>query len=197
MAVGPPPLAEIFVDRGLSVKVTTGFAGRERALIELFTASFAASEGPDEGALVGGLARDLLAETSADDIRAFCAEDDGKIIGAAIFTRLNFAEDPHIVFLLSPMAVAPERQRQGIGQALLSYALDALRSEGVQIAITYGDPSYYGRLGFMPITEDQARAPQPLSFPHGWIGQSLIEKRMPVLQGPSSCVAALNRGDVW
>jgi putative acetyltransferase len=95
------------------------------------------------------------------------------------------------------MAVAPEHQRRGIGQALLSQAFEALRSEGIQIVITYGDPNYYGRVGFMPITEDQARAPLPLRLPHGWIGQSLTEEQMPVLQGPSTCVSALNRNNVW
>jgi putative acetyltransferase len=95
------------------------------------------------------------------------------------------------------MAVAPERQGQGIGQALLFHALEALRSEGIQIAVTYGDPNFYRRVGFMPMSEDQARAPLPLSLPHGWIGQSLIEEQMPVLKGPSICVSALNRSDVW
>lgn len=179
------------------MKITTGFVGREQPLIELFATTFTASEGADEGALIGDLVRDLLAETPTEDIRVFCAEDEGNVIGSAIFTRLTYSGDPHIVFLLSPMAVAPGRQRQGIGQALLSHALEALRSEGIQIAITYGDPNYYGRVGFVPITEDQARAPLPLSFPHGWIGQSLTEERMPALQGPSTCVSALNRSDVW
>ena len=95
------------------------------------------------------------------------------------------------------MAVASRRQRQGIGQALLSDSLKALRFDGIQIAITYGDPNYYKRVGFRPITEDQARAPLPLSLPHGWLGQSLTGDEMPVLQGPSTCVSALNRSSVW
>ena len=89
------------------MKITTGFAGREQALIELFAATFTASQGPDEGALIGDLVRDLLAQTPTEDIRVFCAENEGNAIGAAIFTRLTYSEDPHIVFLLSPMAVAP------------------------------------------------------------------------------------------
>lgn len=179
------------------MEITTGFVGREQALIELFGTTFEASEGPDEGALVGGLVGDLLAETPMEDIRVFCAEADGHVLGAAIFTRLTYPDDPHVVFLLSPMAVAPGRQRRGLGQALLSHALEALRSEGVQIVITYGDPDYYGRVGFVPITEGQARPPLPLSLPHGWIGRPLTDERMPVLQGPSTCVPALNRSDVW
>lgn len=73
----------------------------------------------------------------------------------------------------------------------------ALRSEGVQVAITYGDPDFYRGVGFAPITEEQARPPLPLSFPHGWIGQSLAGEAMPDLQGPSTCVGALNRSEVW
>ena len=177
--------------------MTTGFAGRDQALAEFFTATFTDSEGATEGALIGGIVRDLLADTPSEDIRIFCAEDEGKITGAAIFTRLTYPEDPHIVFLLSPMAVASGCQRKGIGQALLRHALAALRSEGVQVAMTYGDPNFYGRVGFRPVTEDQARAPLPLSLPHGWIGQSLTEDQMPVLQGPSRCVSALDRNEVW
>ena len=179
------------------MKITTHFVGREQALITLFTSTFTASEGPDEGALIGDLVHDLLALTPIEDIRVFCAEDETHIIGAVIFTRLIYAEDHHIVFLLSPMAVDPAHQRRGIGQGLLCQALDALRSEGIDIAVTYGDPSFYGRVGFEPMTEDQARAPLPLSLPHGWIGRSLTEEHMPIIRGPSTCVSALNRSDIW
>lgn len=147
--------------------------------------------------MIGSLVRDLLSSTSDEDIRVFCVEEDSQIIGAAIFTRLTYPDDPHVVFLLSPMAVASGRQRRGIGQALLRHALAALRVEGVQIAMTYGDPEFYGRVGFRSVTENQARAPLPLNLPHGWLGQSLTEEAMPTLQGPSICVLALNRSDVW
>jgi len=179
------------------VKVATGFVDREQELIDLFAATFTASEGADEGTLIGDLVRDLLAETPTEDNRVFCAEDEGHAIGAVIFTRLTYSEDPHVVFLLSPMAVAPERQRKGIGQALISQAFEALRSERIQIVITYGDPNFYGLVGFMPITQDHACSPLPLSLPHGWLGQSLTEEQMPVLNGPSTCVAALNRKNLW
>ncbi|WP_027135405.1 GNAT family N-acetyltransferase [Geminicoccus roseus] len=179
------------------MNITPGLVGREQALIDLVTTTFTAAEGPDEGELVGSLVRDLLANTPMEDIRGFCAEEEGDVIGAALFTRLTYPADPHVVFLLSPMAVASHRQRQGVGQALLTSALHALRSEGVQVAITYGDPDFYRGVGFAPITEEQARPPLPLSFPHGWIGQSLAGEAMPDLQGPSTCVGALNRSEVW
>jgi putative acetyltransferase len=107
----------------MTVNITTGFVGRKQARIKLFATAFTTSEGPDAGALIADLVRDLPAETPTEDIRVFCAEDEGNAIGAAIFTRLTYSGDPDIVFLLSPMA--PGRQRQGIGQALLSHALAA------------------------------------------------------------------------
>jgi putative acetyltransferase len=179
------------------VKITAGFSGREQALSGFYAATFTVSEGEEEGTLIGGLVRDLLLSTSGEDIRVFCVEENSQIIGAAIFTRLTYPDDSHIVFLLSPMAVAAERQRRGMGKALLRHALAALRAEGVQIAMTYGDPNFYGRVGFKSVTENQARAPLPLNLPHGWIGQSLTDEAMPTLQGPSICVPALNRSDVW
>ncbi|MEL6745110.1 MAG: N-acetyltransferase [Pseudomonadota bacterium] len=181
----------------MTLKITLGFEGREQSIIDMFAESFTAGEGTDEGKLIGGLVRDLLSQTPKTDIRVFCAEAEGRIIGTAVFTRLTYAEDPQSVFLLSPMAVTPNRQRKGVGETLLTEALKDLRREGAQIAITYGDPNYYKRVGFLPVTEEQVRAPLPLSQPDGWIGQSLQDGSVPVLKGPSNCVSALNRADIW
>lgn len=178
--------------------ISTGFAGREEALTELFAATFTASEGATEGELIDALVRDLLADTPSDAIRVFCAEDGGEVIAAVAFTRLDYPDDPHKVVLLSPMAVASGRQRQGVGRALLTHALAALGAEGFEVAITYGNPAFYGQVGFGQITSDQARAPLPLSQPHGWLGRSLIDdRRMPMLRGKPTCVAALNRPELW
>lgn len=127
------------------MQIIDGFEGHEQTIIDLFTKTFAASEGPDEGALIGDLVRDLFARTQASEIHAFRAEENGQLVGAVVFTRLTYPGDPRYVVLLSPMAVATAFQRQGIGQALISGALETLRSGGAEIAITYGDPDYYRR----------------------------------------------------
>lgn len=177
--------------------VSQDFPGREQEIVEMFSSAFAASEGPGEGALIGGLVGDLLARTPAEDMYVFLAEDFDRIIGAAIFTRLRFSRDPRIVFLLSPMAVAPDCQNQGVGQALLTYALSRLGSRGCDVAMTYGDPEYYRRVDFAPVTEAEAPPPLPLSQPHGWLAQSLDGRPLRPLRGPSTCVAALDRPDIW
>ena len=49
---------------------------------------------------------------------------------------------------LGPISVWPERQRQGIGSALMRAALAALRRLGGRGCVVLGDPGYYGRFGF-------------------------------------------------
>ena len=171
--------------------------GSEQEIVDLFTATFTASEGAEEGALIGGLVRELLGNTAPGDIRVFTAREEDRPAGAAVFTRLRYDGDTRTVFLLSPMAVATDRQGEGVGQALLRHALAALREEGVDVAMTYGDPAFYGRVGFKPVSEDTAPPPQPLSQPEGWIGQSLTGPELTPLGGRCTCVAALNDPAFW
>jgi len=177
------------------MEFSTGVDGRERDVIDLFAATFARSEGAQEGALIGGLVRNQLAGTAPDDIRVFIAETNGAPIGGAVFTRLTYAGDPRAVFVLAPMVVAPDWQGQGIGQALLRHALASLRAEGVDVAMTYGDPAFYGKVGFGPVSGTPA--PLALGHPEGWIGQSLTGAELRPLEGPCTCVPALDDPAFW
>lgn len=172
-------------------------AGREQDIMRLFTKTFTASEGAAEGDLIGILAANLLHHTPDQDIKVFTAFDRDALIGAAIFTRLRYENDPRSVFILSPMAVVPDRQGQGVGQALLMHALNDLRETGTDAAITYGDPAFYKKVGFAPITEADAAPPLPLGHPEGWIGQSLTGGSLAPLQGVCTCVPALNDPAIW
>ncbi|MEL7273126.1 MAG: N-acetyltransferase [Pseudomonadota bacterium] len=171
--------------------------GVEHQIVSLFTATFTASEGADEGDLIGRLVNNLLGNTPHEDIYVFTAIDDGEIIGGAIFSRLIYADDPRAVFILSPMAISTIKQGEGIGQALLNHALGSLRGEGVSVAITYGDPAFYGKVGFLPLDQKTAASPLPLSFPEGWIGQSLTDQPLKPLAGNCRCVTALNDPSIW
>ena len=77
------------------------------------------------------------------------------------------------------------------------HGLDALRQEGVDIAVTYGDPAFYGRVGFNPVSEADLPAPQPLNQPQGWIAQSLTDAPMTPLRGLAHCVTAFNDPSLW
>jgi putative acetyltransferase len=52
------------------------------------------------------------------------------------------------VWVLSPLSVVPDRQRQGIGTALLAAAVETSRASGVPALFLEGSPSYYGARGF-------------------------------------------------
>jgi predicted N-acetyltransferase YhbS len=183
--------------RRRDVETTVDWQDRAGEIEDLVAATFAASEGAEEGRLIGGLARDLLATTPAEELRVFLALEAGRVIGAILFTPLVFQDDPRRAMLLAPVAVATDRQGRGVGQALIAHGLDALRGEGVDVAVTYGDPAFYGRVGFRQITEETARPPFPLSLPHGWLAQALDGGPLAPLKGPSRCAPALSDPAFW
>jgi predicted N-acetyltransferase YhbS len=179
------------------MEFSSNFSGLEQRIEDLFRSTFTDSEGTEEGALIGELVRNLLNGTADDDIHVFLARAGDDLVAAAVFTRLTYSGDPRVVFLLSPMAVAPQWQGKGVGQRLLTHALASLREEGIDVAITYGDPAFYGKVGFETLTESIAPPPLPLSQPEGWIGQSLTKEPLTALEGSSTCVAALNDPSFW
>ena len=175
----------------------TRVGGRAREITELFEATFSASEGPEEGRLIGALAKKLMETTPVEDLYVFSAIQNGELVGSAFFSRLIFEEDERTVFLLSPVAVKTDRQGQGVGQSLLNFGLKQLRDSGVDVAITYGDPDYYCKVGFAPIKEDVAKPPLPLKQPIGWLAQSLSHCPVGHFRGESRCVDALNDPVYW
>lgn len=166
-------------------------------IADLFTATFTTSEGAEEGALIGELARRLMSDTPAEDLRVFTAWDNGMLIGGIFFTRLSYAGDKRTVFMMAPVAVATAHQGKGIGQRLIAHGLDVLRREGVDIAVTYGDPAFYGRVGFAPVSETDLPPPHTLQQPEGWIAQSLTDEPLTTVTGPVRCVAAFNDPALW
>jgi len=50
--------------------------------------------------------------------------------------------------MLAPVAISTEHQGKGVVQALINHGLNELKNRSVAVAITYGDPSYYSKVGF-------------------------------------------------
>ncbi len=175
----------------------SGYASRESDICDLFVATFSASEGQDEGAVIGGLVRDLMKTTPNQDLFVWSAYGGEELLGCIFFSRLIFAQDDRTAFILSPVAVKTDRQKTGIGQKLIAHGLNELRQNRIDYVTTYGDPNYYSKAGFKQITEEFAQAPLTLSFPEGWLGQSLAGAGEGPLIGVSSCVLALNKPEFW
>ena len=176
---------------------SSGHTGCKHAIHTLFAAPFADAEGAAQGALIGALVTNLMERTPTDKLFVFFGYEGAVLVGCIMFSRLSFEQDDKTVFILSPVAMKSDRQKQGIGQTLISYGVAELRRAGVDVVLTYGDPNYYSKVGFRQISETIARAPLKLSQPHGWQGQSLSQtKTLPVI-GPSRCVDPLNKPALW
>ena len=166
------------------------------AIQNLFTSVFTESEGEEEGKLVGGVARELMASTDAGDLFGFVAVEGERIVGAILFSRLTFEQEIE-VFLLAPVAVDSDQQSKGIGQALIRHGLGEMKASGTSYVITYGDPAFYSKVGFHPISQDAFMPPYELSQPIGWIGQSLTDETIDAIPGRSKCVKAFGDPALW
>lgn len=162
----------------------------------LFTSVFSSSEGNKEGELIGNLASELCTRADNQEIVCIGAYEEGSIIGAIFFTRLRFNE-PITVYMLAPVAVRTNQQGKGVGQALIRYGLNVLKNRYVAVVITYGDPSFYSKVGFQPLSENTIKAPMKLSMPEGWLGQSLTEGPIPTINDRPTCVKEFNDPAYW
>jgi len=170
--------------------------GNIEEIKQLFTKTFSDSEGQAEGLLIGNLAYELITSTNAHDLYCFVATENELIIGSIIFSRLAF-ESEVTAFILSPVAIHTSYQGKGIGQKLIDFGLNTLKDNGVELAFTYGDPSFYSKVGFGIIAEKVVRAPLKLTYPEGWLGQSLVSDEIKPIKGNSFCVEALNQPELW
>lgn len=174
-----------------------GTSEQRSDVISLFRNSFAASEGDAEGQLIAGLVGDIFATSDDHDVAVFVAQSSVSLAGCIIFTRLRFDKDDRTVFLLSPVAVAPTSQGQGVGQGLLTHGLTAMRARGIDVVLTYGDPNFYAKVGFRQISPEEAQPPQKLQYPEGWLAIPLADDAFSPLLGVSQAVPAFDDPVYW
>ncbi len=112
------------------------------------------------------------------DSTGYVAVVDDRVVGQVRLTRGWIDADARLVevLYLSPLSVAPEWQRRGIGRALVAHAVAEAQRTAVPAIFLEGDPAYYGPLGWRPaselgVTPPSARIPKPacqaVSLP-GW-----------------------------
>jgi predicted N-acetyltransferase YhbS/ubiquinone/menaquinone biosynthesis C-methylase UbiE len=73
---------------------------------------------------------------------------DGSVAAYALLTRCHVGDVPAVA--LAPVAVAPEHQRGGAGQAVVRAVLDVARIRQERLVLVLGHPGYYPRFGFEP-----------------------------------------------
>lgn len=100
---------------------------------------------------VADLVEDLRGLVTATVGLSYVA-DDGEVVGHVMLIPaiLDAARRLVPVEVLSPLAVRPDRQGQGIGSALVRRGLEHATERNVPLVFLEGDPGYYRRLGFVP-----------------------------------------------
>jgi len=113
------------------------------------------------------------------------------------------------VGVVGPQLLNPDRTKQNcihnsptllseiVGQSLLRYGLSEMRRAGADVAVTYGDPAYYRKVGFRPVTTETIPAPRRLQYPAGWQAQSLTDAPLAPITGPLHCVQAIDDPVYW
>jgi putative acetyltransferase len=117
--------------------------------------SIAAFEGDPR---IGPLLDILRGSWSWEDELSFVAVRDDSIVGHVLYSHA-FLDAPASlidVLVLSPLAVRPDLQGQGIGSRLLTESMAALAARPEPLVFLEGHPDYYSRFGF--------RAAAPLGF---------------------------------
>ncbi len=105
----------------------------------------------ERSAFGGTLQADLVnaLRDSAEPKLSLVALLKDEIVGHIFFSPVAFeSETAAPAAQLSPVAVAPSRQRLGIGSELIRAGLDRCRSEGWFSVFLVGNPLYYSRFGF-------------------------------------------------
>lgn len=129
----------------MSYKIRPERPGDEPAIHRVTEAAFtghAHSEGT-EPAIVDALRAD------GDLALSLVAEAGGAIIGHVAFSRAILSDGGEGWFALGPISVAPERQGEGIGRALVEAGAAHWRETGANGVVLLGDPALYERFGFV------------------------------------------------
>jgi putative acetyltransferase len=122
----------------------------------------------DEAVLVDALRADGHARLS------LVAEVDGAVVGHVLFSELPILTDRGIVptLALAPVAVRPDKQKRGIGSALIRAGLAAARADGHRIVVVLGHAEYYPRFGFSAKLAEALSS--PFSGRDSWMALELV-----------------------
>jgi predicted N-acetyltransferase YhbS len=124
-----------------------------------------------EAARGGGSADDIVAGIEAVHAEpgsfGALAVEDATVVGHAQVSRAWIGSTP--VVHLGPVGVSPRRWRRGIGSALIRFALQESEHQGEVAIVLLGDPTFYGRFGFVPASRYGLRNPRAGIQPNGFV----------------------------
>lgn len=142
----------------MSVEIRAQRPDEGDATMRLIAAAFG-----DEGAAVVAVWADVVAR-GLDRAQLVAVDDsDGidEVVGHVGLSHgwLDTRQALVDVLVLSPLSVAPSRQRQGVGARLLKAAVAEADRLGAPVVVLEGDPGYYRNHGWSPAADLGIEAP--------------------------------------
>jgi putative acetyltransferase len=131
--------------------------GQETAIHAVTLAAFGR---PMEADLVDQLRAD---EGWLPELSLVALEGDA-VVGHVVCTRARLGGRPALG--LGPLSVHPDRQKRGVGSALMHAVLGAADALGEPVVVLLGDPAYYFRFGFRLAAEHGITPPVAEWAPH-------------------------------
>jgi putative acetyltransferase len=98
---------------------------------------------------------------------ALVAVEDAEVVGHVQFSRGWIGGTA--VLALGPVGVRPDRQRRGIGSALIREGLDEAAARGEAAVMLLGSPAFYPRFGFEAGRRRGLRNPFAGAQPDGFV----------------------------
>ena len=178
-----------------NISVTLTKTKKSRSIELFFKKVFIKSEGKKEGNIVSRLSFKLAKLIDGENVIGIEAKIKTKIVGYIFLTKLQYKEN-YLVYLLAPVAVDNNFQKQGIGKKIIQFALKYLKKQKVDLLMTYGDPSYYSKSGFKKTNVSIIPAPYKLSQPIGWLVNKISSKRLKIKSKPK-CVLPFKNKILW
>ncbi len=162
-------------------------------IAEIYASAFTKSNSAVEAVLVAVHRQ----KAQYDPELSLVAEMNGNVVGHVLFTpyqmMLSGQSVPAVV--LSPIAVDPACQLQGIGTMLIEAGLRRARAKGYEASLVLGHPTYYPRFGYAAKMFGNCRISIPLCE---WatgkdVSHPIVKRRVE----PSDLPALLSLWDYW
>lgn len=165
------------------------------ALLDIHAQAFGNRKEPE-------LVQNLLDDPTAQPLISLVAEENAAPLGHILFTAARLTGGQGgvcAVSLLAPLAVSPQAQGSGIGQALMREGLSRAKASGRQLVFVLGHPSYYPKAGFRPAGDLGFEPPYSLAEKDApaWMAAELEDGAARRFSGKVNCADALDRPEYW
>lgn len=132
-----------------------------RSIVSLILRSFREGTSYSDGTDVVALVEEIRVSPYYIPELSFVAEMDGQIVGHFLFSRFPLAPTPAGgcrctdtgIVMLAPVSVHADYFRRGIGTAMLTQGIEAVRKAGFRGITVEGNFNFYHKVGFRTSSE--------------------------------------------